>query len=118
MCILVTGASGQLGSYLVRELAAARGELVAWSGSTAGEIEGAPVRPVDLSDGERVRAAFRQAAPSIVIHAAAIAAIADCHRDPVRARSVNVEGTRLLAELTEAARNRRWRAGGERRWCG
>jgi dTDP-4-dehydrorhamnose reductase len=87
--VLVTGASGQLGSYLLRELHRADSDVTAWNGT----------RGVDLGDEAALTAAFRAARPDVVLHAAAMARIADCHRDPPRARRVNTDGTATLARL-------------------
>jgi dTDP-4-dehydrorhamnose reductase len=100
---LVTGATGQLGAYVVRELCQRGKEIVAWSGSSTERVEGVYVRPVDLTQPDRVSSAFREAMPTYVIHAAAMAAVADCARDPARADAVNHRGTAVLAELAAAA---------------
>jgi dTDP-4-dehydrorhamnose reductase len=62
--------------------------------------------PVDVSDREQVAAAFQAARPHVVVHAAALARVADCHRDPARAHRINVRGTAILAELCLAAGTR------------
>lgn len=103
---LVTGATGQLGAYLVRELLRRGHEVVCWSGSSREHVADVPVRPVDLTQPDRVSSAFRDAAPTHVIHAAAMAAVADCTRDPGRAHAVNHSGTVTLAELAAAAGSR------------
>src|SRR5205823_2858546 len=92
-----TGASGQLGSYLIRELREGV-DLVAWSGSRSCDYFGVRLVPVDLTDPEAVATAFQTAQPEVVIHAAALARIADCQRDPSRARQVNVTATSTLAD--------------------
>jgi dTDP-4-dehydrorhamnose reductase len=97
MRLLVTGASGQLGSHLLRELRG-NADLVAWSGSRAGELLGVPLVPVDLANPPEVVAAFRTARPEVVIHCAALSRIADCYRDPAQARRVNVTATAALAD--------------------
>jgi dTDP-4-dehydrorhamnose reductase len=97
--ILVTGASGLLGGYLLQELVRQATSAVAWSGSVGGSVAGVPLRPVDLADADAVAAAFRADRPSSVIHAAALTRVADCFRDPERARRINVQGTRHLADL-------------------
>jgi dTDP-4-dehydrorhamnose reductase len=104
MRVIVTGASGQLGGYLLRELAGQA--VMAWSGSRTGELFGATLLPVDLVDRDSVVAAFRAARPDVVIHAGALANVSNCFRDPKRARNVNTFGTQLLAELAEEARCR------------
>ncbi len=101
MRVLVTGATGLLGPYLLSELRG--GEATAWSGSRRGELFGIPLRPVDLADADTVASAFREARPDVVLHAAAMARVGDCHRDPERARRVNTQGSALLAELASAS---------------
>jgi dTDP-4-dehydrorhamnose reductase len=89
--LLVTGASGVLGGYLIRRLTQHGHPLVAWNGPRASGV--------DLLDHAAVTIAFRAAAPDIVIHTAALARIADCYRHPERARRINTAGTGLLADL-------------------
>ncbi len=95
MRLLVTGAGGQLGAYLMRELTGRR-DVVAWHGSP----------DVDLADRDATAAAFAAARPDLVIHCAALSSFARCHREPALAEAINVGGTRLLAELAAAARAR------------
>lgn len=101
MRLLLTGASGQLGAYLLREALRRGCPIVAWSGRRPGELFGCPLRPVDLTDEDAVAAAFREARPDVVIHAAAMAGVADCHRDPARAEVINTRGSARIAELAE-----------------
>jgi dTDP-4-dehydrorhamnose reductase len=95
--------TGSLGSYLLRQLAGAGGALAAWSGSHRAELFGVPVQPVDFAEVDAVAAAFRVARPEVVIHAAAVASVAACYREPERARQVNTEGSALLADLAAEA---------------
>jgi dTDP-4-dehydrorhamnose reductase len=103
MRILVTGASGQLGSYLLRELGGRAAAVAAWSGTPRGDLFGVPLRPVDLADADALAVAFREARPAVVVHAGALARVGDCHRDPARAERVNARGTAVLAELAAEA---------------
>jgi dTDP-4-dehydrorhamnose reductase len=103
---LVTGASGQLGGYLLRELHGRGSVVVAWSGSRRGELFGVPLQPVDLADPDAVAPAFRACRPDIVLHAAAIARLAECFRDPEQAQRVNTRGTATLAGLAAEANAR------------
>ena len=59
MRLLVTGASGQLGSYLLRGLVAGGTPVTAWSGSRAGTLFNVPLWRVDLANATRTAAAFR-----------------------------------------------------------
>jgi dTDP-4-dehydrorhamnose reductase len=101
--LLITGASGQLGAYLLRELGREGRDAVAWSGSSRGERFGYDLRPVGLADDAALKSAFAEAKPDVVIHAGAIASIAACHAEPERARRVNVHGTEMLTDLAGRA---------------
>lgn len=103
MRVLMTGAAGQLGSYLLREARAQTVPVEAWSHARPGEAFGFSLRPVDLTRPELVAEAFAAARPDVVLHAAALSTVADCHRNPDRARQVNVEGTARLAGLADGA---------------
>src|SRR5262245_16141947 len=100
---LVTGASGQLGGYLLRHLREHGEEVVAWSGSVCGEVCGVPLQAVDLADTASMPVPFHDAKPQAVIHAAALARVDECLRDPKRARRVNSHATARLAELSAEA---------------
>jgi dTDP-4-dehydrorhamnose reductase len=104
--LLVTGAGGHLGTYLLRRAVQQGIEVLAWTGSQSEERFGIRLRPIDLAETDRVVHAFREARPAAVLHAAAVSSIAACHQDPNRARRINIEGTRLLAELAHEANAR------------
>jgi dTDP-4-dehydrorhamnose reductase len=96
---LLTGATGLLGGYLLRHLRDRGEPVVAWSGSRQTEVLGTPLARVDITDADAVAAAFRAAAPDVILHAAAVARVDECRREPEKARRVNTEGSRHLAEL-------------------
>jgi dTDP-4-dehydrorhamnose reductase len=104
--VLLTGASGHLGGYLLRQLVRTGVEVVAWSGSQATQLDGVGIEPVDLKDADRVAAAFRAARPQALIHAAAMAGVANCQRNPERAAAVNARGTARLTELAAQSATR------------
>jgi dTDP-4-dehydrorhamnose reductase len=91
---LITGAKGQLGTDLQRELEAAA-------------VDPAHIRAVgsadlDITDRAQVAATFEDFAPDIVINAAAYTAVDRAETDEDRAYAVNATGPALLA--AEAAR--------------
>ncbi len=98
MRILLTGASGQLGAYLIDTLVRAGHRLVAWSGTDAGRRGDVPLIPVDLADPDATTRALDEAAPEAILHAAAVSSAEAVRRDPARAWRINVEATGLLAD--------------------
>jgi dTDP-4-dehydrorhamnose reductase len=107
MRIVVTGASGRLGSELLDRLTReGRHEVFAWTGTTRGTRGEASLRPVELDDERAIDRALEDVDPEAVIHAGALSSADGVRRDPARGRAVNVEATRRLAAWT-AARDRR-----------
>lgn len=100
MRVVVTGATGLLGGWLVAELAARGDDVIAFGGPSR-ERQG-----LDVTDGAAVSAAIAAARPDAVIHAAALSAMSDCARAPARARRINVEGTANVARACRDARAR------------
>jgi dTDP-4-dehydrorhamnose reductase len=83
-----------------------RFEVRAWSGIRTGSLLDVPLCPVDLTNADQTVAAFADARPDLVVHAAAICRIDACFADPELAERVNVGGTRLLCELASRHRAR------------
>jgi dTDP-4-dehydrorhamnose reductase len=102
MRLLLTGASGQLGAYLLRELAQGQHDVTAWSGTGSSSLFGFPLQPVWLESRDAMARAIRQARPDAILHTAALASVARCLEDPTAARLVNVQGTQFLTELAGA----------------
>ncbi|SCB21791.1 GDP-mannose 4,6-dehydratase [Rhizobium hainanense] len=98
--ILITGASGFVGSWLQRELDKRRLEqgydlivLTAGQGDTSDW-------KTDITDRGQVMTLIRDCRPTAIIHLAAIAAPADARKMPQRAWDVNFQGTMNLAYAT------------------
>jgi dTDP-4-dehydrorhamnose reductase len=106
MRIVVTGASGQLGTYVIDMLTDGHHEIVAWSGRTRLARGTVPLRSVELTDTRAVARALDDADPDVLIHMAAVSSVGAAHQDPRRSAAVNIEGTRLLSEWA-ARRDRR-----------
>ncbi len=106
MRVVLTGASGQLGAYLIESLLEGGHELVAWSGRVAerrGELE---LLPVDLTDAVATGRALAECDPEVIVHAAALSRAEEVRLDPARGHAMNVEATGRLAEWCRA-RSRR-----------
>ncbi len=91
MQILVTGAAGRLGAYLV-ELLRARGHEV-----VGVDVVGDGIERLDVTDWNAVRQFVGQLRPEIVLHPAAWTDVDGCARDPERAIIVNGFGAQHMA---------------------
>ena len=83
----ITGAGGLIGAHI------ARNAPREWSARALARAE------LELTDSAAVREAFKRDEPRLVIHCAALSKTLVCERSPDKARTNNVEVTRVLAEL-------------------
>ena len=86
MRILLLGKNGQLGWEFQRTLLSL-GEVLAWDW-----------QDVDLEDSEILRGAVRQAAPQVIVNAAAYTAVDRAESEPEKARAINASAPAVLAE--------------------
>ncbi len=95
--ILVTGASGFVGSWLLREFESRRLEHgLRLTVLTVGHGDESDWK-TDIIDREQVANLVRECRPTAIVHLAAIAAPADARKQPQRAWDVNLQGTMNLA---------------------
>jgi dTDP-4-dehydrorhamnose reductase len=97
MKILVTGASGLLGSK-VAELAFSEGHEVYSAFNQHTINHGSPVR-MDLTDLDSCRRVFENIRPEAVVHSAALTNVDLCEVEKETAWRINVYGTELIARL-------------------
>lgn len=95
--IVVTGASGQLGSYVLDRLGPSGHEVIGWSRAVRGERAGFPIEPVDLLDTDAMIAALDRIQPDAILHLAAISRVDQAHKDPETALAVNARASGVLA---------------------
>lgn len=94
MRVLVTGATGFVGTWLLRELASAGHEAVGAPSSSE----------LDINDGPALSRLVKAVAPDAVAHLAAISFAGAAARDPEAAIAINAGGTRaLLTAVAESA---------------
>ncbi len=94
---LITGASGFLGSHLVKGLA----DGLAVSGTFLRHREGVPPCDaflMDITDPSSIRQALKEKKYDVIIHTAAVTNPDQCERDRGRAYRTNVQGTETLAD--------------------
>jgi GDP-4-dehydro-6-deoxy-D-mannose reductase len=105
--ILVTGASGFVGQHLRGALRMAFPEARLLAASRGEEVTGwDEIVPLDLLDPRSCATAIDLAAPDAVVHLAALAAVGESFKDPLRTWRANLFGTLALGEAV------RERAGG------
>jgi dTDP-4-dehydrorhamnose reductase len=87
----LTGVNGLIGNYLLQTAL----QLVpSW------RVRALTRTDFDLLDFAAVRREFQKDQPQLVVHCAAITVVGDAQKNPGLARRVNVEATKLLAELS------------------
>ncbi|SDM21590.1 SDR family oxidoreductase [Allokutzneria albata] len=91
--VLITGATGLLGAAVRQRLEAA-GHTV----TPCHHNKNSTGERLDITSAESVSEVFGRTEPEIVVHCAAIPDVAQCEKDPERARLVNVTGTELVAQ--------------------
>jgi len=87
----ITGANGLIGNYLVQ---------IAPKLAPRWRVRALTRADFDLLDFAAVRREFAKDRPQLVLHCAAMTVVADAQKNPALARRVNVEVTKLLAELS------------------
>ena len=89
-CVVVTGAAGLIGQYLVK---------TAFRWAPQWDVKGLGRVDLDVTDHGAAERAWQRLQPSVVIHCAALSRTKDCEHDPQLARRVNVAATAYLAQL-------------------
>ena len=105
MRILITGANGFLGPYLIRHLIFPTYQIIATGKGQSRSLQKHQNRlyaSMDFTDPFAVHDVFEKFQPEIVVHAGAMANVDACEREQWQAYVTNVEGTlNLLANAEE-----------------
>jgi len=100
--ILITGASGFIGGHLI-QLATRLGYSVYGTKNTTDAIEqeDAQVVSLDITNAVSAQKVIEKIKPQVIIHAAAISNAEYCFKNPQEAYSVNVSGTKNIAQIAQ-----------------
>ncbi|WP_152054080.1 SDR family oxidoreductase [Tautonia marina] len=101
--IVVTGASGQLGAYVLDRLGPSGHEVIGWSRSSPGHRSGFPIEQVDLLDLEAISRAIERDQPDTILHLGAISSVDQAFRDPETAFAVNARATGFIAARADVS---------------
>jgi dTDP-4-dehydrorhamnose reductase len=108
MRILVTGANGLLGGFLVPELVKAGHEVLATGLGPCrlSDVAGGAYRyaTLDITDAMMVFESVDSFSPDAIVHAAAVTQADDCEKDPVRCWTVNVTASRFIVDAAKMKR--------------
>ena len=96
MRILVTGAAGNLGGQLLKDLSRAGHEV------SGADVVGEDVEHLDICDFAATRALLRRLRPQLVVHCAAWTDVDGCAREPQKALQINGFGTQNVALAANA----------------
>jgi dTDP-4-dehydrorhamnose reductase len=97
--VVVTGAAGQLGRFLVPALRRSGATVIAFGSRPGAGIDVA----VDLAEREAAGRELRAVEPDVVIHAAAYTDVDGIEREPRRGELSNAEATRIVADAAKDA---------------
>jgi dTDP-4-dehydrorhamnose reductase len=99
---LVTGASGQLGGHILREVGrdGTDKNLLALAGHGA-VGQNVQVLRIDLRDEQALRSAVDDFRPTHVVHAGAMTAVSEAYERPKEAEKINIYATRVLADAAQ-----------------
>ncbi len=95
--LLITGATGLLGSNLIRQTAGSY-EVIGWSRSCTAIPSGCAMDRVDLANAEITARCLDERRPDVIVHCAAMTDVERCEREPDVAHLMNVDATRILAQ--------------------
>ena len=101
MRIVVSGASGQLGSYVLDRLEGSDHAVLGWSRAGAGRRGSASIVPVDLADPAAVGSALDRDDPEAILHLGAVSRVDRAHDDPAHAHRVNAEAPETIREWAD-----------------
>ncbi|HMA61606.1 MAG TPA: SDR family oxidoreductase [bacterium] len=101
--ILITGASGFLGSNIVQTFGKSENILCGYKNFKPSEKNSVEI---DLANLEELKSKLNAISPNVIVHTAAISRPGQCLQNPARSQLINVESTGEIADWCEQNQSR------------
>ncbi|NOY78383.1 MAG: SDR family oxidoreductase [Calditrichaeota bacterium] len=104
--LLITGASGFLGSVLFQKAASQWETIGLYLSHAAPPVTSAKRVQLDLTSEKEVSALFQEFQPDVIIHTAAETRVDVCEANPDSCKAKNIEASRILSHFAQNAHSR------------
>lgn len=103
--LLITGASGLMGKYLIKDLAP-HFNIVGTVNSHSASFNDVVIEKIDLTDGAATKAFIEKHQPDCIIHTVALTSVDECEENPAKAHTINAGTTQNLIDAIKGSQTK------------